>query len=86
MFGLYEIVVSLLFVTLLYFLITSKNCFLRMCVAGSSCFAGLALVIHSVDVMTIIIGVIVAGIGLATLLPFMNYEINNATGDPEERS
>jgi hypothetical protein len=88
MFGLGEVVVSLAFVALLYFLIKSKNRFLRMCVAGAGCFGGLALVVNGGSSEWIVIGVLVGGIGLATLLRIMSQliadEINNATGAPEE--
>ncbi len=90
MFGVGEIVVSLLLVGLIYFLITTKNRFLRMCVAGASCFGGLALIVNGANAITNIIGVIVGGVGLATLLRFLSQlivdEINHETGDSEEPS
>ncbi len=61
-----------------------------MCVAGVGCFGGLALVVTGGSSEWIVIGVLVGGIGLATLLRFMSQliadEINNATEGPEEPS
>ena len=61
-----------------------------MCVAGASCFGGLALVVQGADAITNIIGVIVGGIGLATLLRFLSQligdEINHEKGGSEEPS
>ena len=85
MFGLAEIVVVLILFVVIYFTIKSQNPILRMCVFAVTCFIGLAAVTHGESTVSIMIGVVAGGIGLAMLLRFMceliALEINKGTGE-----